>query len=374
MLTGITEIDQGQLKNLMRFAIRRGTNILTFGAAGTGKTEMAMQACTDEDIDYIYLNLSVLEAPDLMGLPCLSEENGHKSTTYALPEMLPRKGTGKEKVLLVDEADKAKPELQNPCLELFQFRSINGKPLDVKAVIATGNLPDEGAFSQPMSHALTNRCAVFRVSCAFEPWREWAVDNSVNNLIVGFLSKNQEYLLQPPPEGDETAYCHPSPRAWTLAARDLDGTMGAKDLTSDVDFQTLLVAGRVGQGAAVKFKVWLEHYRFIEPIIDALAKNGTKPDTSKMTIDRQLVCALGAVGRMMAATKEEHKGNKDAHKKEVHKVTSNVMDWLKELPSEFQIAAVKSTLSMKVIQDFELTKIKPFMDAYLKIRQALKQD
>jgi len=372
MLTGITEIDQEQLKSLMRFTIRQGSNLLTFGPAGVGKTELAMQSCHEEEIDYIYLNLSVLEAPDLMGLPMIDEEHG--TTAYALPEILPRAGVGKPKVLLVDEADKAKPELQNPCLELFQFRSINGKPLNVKAVIATGNLPDEGAFSQPMSHALTNRCTVFRVGCSFEPWREWAVDAGINNLIVGFLAKNQEYLLQPPPEGDETAYCHPSPRAWTLAARDLDGTMAAKDLTSDVDFQTLLVAGRVGQGAAVKFKVWLEHYRFIEPIIDSLAKNGTKPDISKMTIDRQLVCALGAVGRMMAATRDDHKGNKDAHKKEIHKVTSNVMDWMKDLPSEFCIAAVKSTLSMKVIQDFELTKIKPFMDVYLKIRQSLKQD
>jgi hypothetical protein len=371
MLTGITELDQGQLKTLMRFTIRQGTNLITFGPAGCGKTEMAIQACSDESIDYVYLNLSVLEAPDLMGLPMIDNET--KTTTYAIPEMLPRRDSGKPKVLLVDEVDKAKPELQNPCLELFQFRSINGRPLNIKAVIATGNLPDEGAFSQPMSHALTNRCSVFRVGCAFEPWHQWAVDSGINNLVVGFLSKNPEYLLQPAPEGDETAYCHPSPRAWSLAARDLDGTLDAKDATNDVDFQTLLIAGRVGQGAAVKFRVWLEHYRHVDPIIDALSRNGTKPDLSNMTIDRQLVCALGAVGRMMTATRTEHK-TKDAHKKEVHRVTENVMNWINDLPSEFCIAAVKSTLSMKVIQDFELTKIKPFMSVYLKIRQSLKQD
>jgi hypothetical protein len=76
---------------------------------------------------------------------------------------------------------------------------------------------------------------------------------------------------------------------------------------------------------------------------------------------------------MMTATRTEHK-TKDAHKKEVHRVTENVMNWINDLPSEFCIAAVKSTLSMKVIQDFELTKIKPFMSVYLKIRQSLKQD
>jgi hypothetical protein len=370
MLTGIQELDQEDYAKMLRFTIRAGGNLLVLGAAGTGKTEMGMQACEEMGYQYRYLNLSVLEAPDLMGLPVINEEAF--TTKYALPEMLPPKVEDEKPViLLVDEADKAKPELQNPCLELFQFRSINGRPLNIHAVIATGNLPDEGAFSQPMSHALTNRCSVFKLTHAFEPWREWAVGASINPLIVAFLDKNQEYLLQPPPEGDETAYCHPSPRAWTLAARDLNHTTAA----DGVDFQTALVSGRVGHGAAVKFRVWLEHYRHIEPLIDALAKDGTKPDTARMGIDRQLVCAIGGVGRIMAVCKAAPKdaGKKKAHQEKVHKVCQNVMAWVKELPPEFAIGALKSTLNMKVIQDFQLTKVKPFMDAYLGIRQAMKQ-
>jgi hypothetical protein len=371
MLTGILEIDQEDYAKMLRFNIRAGGNLLVFGPAGCGKTEMGMQACDAEGFEYRYLNLSVLEAPDMMGLPMINEQKG--TTAYALPEMLPPKDdTAKPVVLLVDEADKAKPELQNPCLELFQFRSINGRELNIHAVIATGNLPDENAFSQPMSHALTNRCSVYKLTHAFKPWQEWATSVSLNPLIVGFLDKNQEYLLQPPPEGDDTAYCHPSPRAWTLAARDLDNTRSE----DGVDFQTALVSGRVGHGAAVKFRVWLEHYRHIEPLIDALAKDGTKPDTGRMGIDRQLVCAIGAVGRIMAMCKDSPKNSgkkKEEHVKRVHQVTHNVMSWVKDLPPDFCIGALKSTLNMKVIQDYQLTKIKPFMDAYLQIRSAMKQ-
>ena len=90
------------------------------------------------------------------------------------------------------------------------------------------------------------------------------------NYLRHFLSRNTNFLLKKPPEGDETAYCHPSPRAWTLAASDLDGT-GPE---SPIEFQELLVAGRVGTGAATKFKVWLEHYRHIAPMIDALIHDG----------------------------------------------------------------------------------------------------
>lgn len=375
MLTGVQELSQSELKTLMRFTIRQGSNLLTFGAAGCGKTAIAMQACHEEGFKFVYLNLSVLEAPDLMGLPIIDEKD--RTTDYALPKVLPAYRDGeKPVVLLVDEADKAKPELQNPCLEMFQFRSINGRKLNIQSVISTGNLPDEGAFSQPMSHALTNRCSVFKVRCEFVPWQEWAADAGVNPLVVGFLSKNTEYLLRPPAEGDETAYCHESPRAWTLAAKDLDGTAG-DPITSDVDFQTLLIAGRVGQSAAVKFRVWLEHYRHIEPMIDALCKNGTQPNLKDTGIDRQLVCALASVGRIASMCRDEGpkaKSKADEHKKEIHKVTDYVMTWLRNLPSEFCIAAVKSTLSMKPIQDYELTKIKSFMDVYLKIRQAMKAE
>lgn len=372
MLTGIQEIDQETLMQVLRFGIRTGGNVMTFGPAGIGKTEMAMQACAEEEFDYVYLNLSVLESPDLNGLPMIDETGEFPVSRYAPPAQFPLAGRGKKKVLLVDEADKAKPELQNPMLELFQFRSINGTKLDIHAVVATGNLPDENSFSQPMSHALMNRCSVYRVTHAFDPWQEWAVGARVNPLVVGFLSSNTEMLLQPPPDGDDTAYCHPSPRAWTLAARDLDSAAEA-----DVNFQTLLIAGRVGQPHAVKFRVWLEHYRHVEPLIRALVDKGEHPKLQSETLDRIFVCAISGVDAIMKeCRKADGKSGKDKeeHLKRVHQVTGNVMGWLKDLPGEICIGAVKSTLSMKVIQEYQLTKVKPFMDVYLKIRKVIQGD
>ena len=295
MLTNVATIDQAQVMSLYKFAIRAGGNIIILGPAGGGKTEMAMQASNEESFEFVYVNLSVLEAPDLVGLPMIDELT--KTSTYATPKQLPLAGTKSKKVILVvDEIDKAKQELQNPMLELFQLRSINGRPLDVHAVIATGNLPDEGAFSLPISHALTNRCMVYQMQVAFEPFRDHAVESGVNPLVIGFLSRNTDWLLQGKPDGDDTAYCHPSPRAWTQAARDLDL---AKD--EDVDYQTLIIAGRVGTAAAIKFKVWLTHHRHIEPMIDALVKDGKHPNIEGMHIDRVMVTAIAGVNPIAGA-------------------------------------------------------------------------
>ena len=366
MLTNIVEITQDVYQDALRFNVRSGGNLMVFGQAGIGKTEMAQQIAESEGFGVYYLNLSVLEAPDLLGLPIITED---QSVDYARPRFLPVEGkVERPVVLLVDEIDKSKPELQNPLLELFQSHTLNGTKLAIQAIIATGNLPDEGAHSQPVSHALTNRCKVYKLTHSFEPWRQWAQDAGLNALVVGFLSKNQEYLSRPPVDGDPTAYCRPSPRAWSLAARDLDKTTN-KDT---VEFQTMLVAGRVGSEAAVKFRVWLDHYRHVEPIIDKLVADGTKPDLNSMTIDKQLVCAIGAVNAVSREARRTDLKDKAKHNTAVEKAATNVFNWLQTIPTEFQVAAVKSTLSMDIIKQFSLQKIPSVMKTYMEIRKVMR--
>jgi hypothetical protein len=370
-LTGIHEIDQAECKELFRFGCRAATNILVLGPAGGGKTAMAQQAAEEEGFESIYVDLSVLEAPDFIGLPTISAtESGGKIVEYATPKFMPCKDvvdtTKKPYVLIFDELDKSRPELQAPLLEIFHEKSINGRPLHVAGILATGNLPDEGAFSQPISHALTNRCSVYKMALQFDSWQTWAVKAGVNPLVVGFLARNQEFLLQPPPEGDPTAYCHPSPRAWTNASYDLSQA-GDK---ADSVFQVKLLAGRVGIGAATKFKVWLDYYREIEPLVDDLVKNGKNPPD--MQIDRLIVCAISACGQIAATARKagKDKGKKD--REAVTKTTERVMKWLATIQTEYQIAAVKNALDMDMIREWDLTKVPGFMDVINKTRGVLK--
>ncbi len=366
MLTGVQEVDQAQLKELLRFYIRSGKNAITLGPAGIGKTEMSFQAAEEEQYEYCYLNLSVLEAPDLNGLPVIVQEVMDGKTVsfseYAPPRFLPRGGAGKKKVLVVDELDKAKEELQNPMLELFQYRSINGNKFDIHAVVATGNLPDENAFSRTLSHALTNRCALFRVGHSYDPWRDWAVANGVNPLVVGFLSHATEELLVREASGDDTAYCSRSPRSWTNAARDLDCAEGR-----DVDFQSLLVAGRVGQTGAANFKVWLEHYREIAPHVQALVERGEMTvNAESMDLGRLLVFSIGAVDAIMRRTRAP--GDKASKRKSVHEATTRVSKFLNSVSSEIAVCALKSTLNSEVIKEYDMVEAKGFVDVYRKIR------
>lgn len=371
MLTNVFEIDTATYARVLAHNIKTGGNLLAFGQAGTGKTEMAIQEVEAAGFEAQYINISVLEAPDLIGLPVINDQ---MVVDYASPKMLPLKtSTSKPVVLILDELDKGKPEMQNPLLELLQSHSINGRKLAIQAVIATGNLPDEGAHSQPVSHALTNRCKVFKLTSSFEPWADWANMANINPLVIGFLSKHRELLSQPPIAGDPTAYARCSPRSWTQAARDLDTTSSS----DTVDFQTLLVAGRVGMSAAVEFRVWLDHYRHLEPLIDRLVKDGTFPNSDSLTLDRLMVCAIGSVAALARECRAEIKdpATRDLVEKKkevVNRTAKFVFKWLGTITPEFKVAAVKTALTMADVQANELTKIPEVMATYLEIRKSLK--
>lgn len=377
MLTGIFEVDTGNYQKLIEHQAKAGGNLLVFGQAGIGKTEIPFQVARRLNMPTVYWNLSTQEAPDLVGLPIIKEVDGCEVVKYAAPEYMPVKERVKEPVMVVvDELDKAKPDIQNPLLEVLHSRTINGRPLNIGCVVATGNLPDENAFSKPISSALANRCQIYRLKSTFEEWQAWAsADTRLQSgpggaLIVGFLSRNQEYLSQPPVQGDPTAYTRASPRSWTYAAYDLNSAPPG----ADVEYQTIVIAGRVGTDPAAKFRVWLDHYRHIEPLADAIIKSGKLPELNNLTVDRILVLALATCSAIVQTSNKPVKtqADKDKLKKEVQQVTKNVFGYLAQISPEFQIASVKSVLTVELIQNYQLTTIPDVMRVYGNVRQAMR--
>jgi len=365
VLGGIYSINPAVYMDLIHFNVQTGRNLLVFGAAGIGKTEIPIAYANKHKIPFVYWNLSTQEAPDLVGLPMIDPET--KGVVYAPPSYMPVTDRTKEPVIvIIDELDKAKPELQNPLLEVLQFKSINGRPLNIKAVFATGNLPEEHAFSRPVSHALTNRCRVFKLEAELGPWANWAVENRLNSLILGFISKNPEYLSGAP-STDPTEYCRKSPRSWSNAAKDLDFMM--EDKTVTVDQQALCVAGWVGMEPATKFKVWLEHYREIEPLISRVL-DGDRVNPADLSHDKMFILAISSCSRIITETEKikEEKTRIDRAKK----FAGNVAKYLIQLPTEYQYAALKMSLNSDFVIKHKFPEVPNFMEIYRKINSTIK--
>ena len=114
------------------------------GARGVGKTQSIKQVAeelseeTRKKVQFKTVILSVLEAPDLNGMPYIKDG----VTEYGRPHFLPDSGHG---ILFFDEANRANRDIQNALLTLIEDRSINGHKLgDGWVIVLAGNPVNQG--------------------------------------------------------------------------------------------------------------------------------------------------------------------------------------------------------------------------------------
>ncbi len=262
------EVDQEQALNLSKFFIRAQQNLFLFGRRGVGKTHIIMRAAQECNLKVNYINLSVIERPDLAGYPDMNAEGN--VITFKSPAFLPKlESKHPDSIILFDEVDKAPPEVTAPLLEILQFRCINGTPLNVAACLLTGNLASEGAYSNQISSALLDRGSKYILSFNFEKWVDWAKAHNVHDLILGFLRSEPDFACG---ALEDSCYASPSPRGWTQASEAL---VKARELKIvDIETVTQIISGFVGNEAGVRFKIWYEHYRRFEPFIHSLIETG----------------------------------------------------------------------------------------------------
>jgi len=286
----LPEIDQEQALNLTKFFIQSNQNIFLFGRRGVGKTHIAIQAAQQCKLKVNYINLSVIERPDLAGYPDMNMPGDiiNFKSPYFLPPLT--EGHKPDSVIVFDEVDKAPAEVTAPLLEILLFKKINGRPINAVGCILTGNLLNEGAYSNEISTALLDRGAKYILSFNFDKWAEWAKTNGVHDLILGFLRSDPTFACG---KIEESAYASPSPRSWTLASEALLKTKELK--MTDIDSVTHIISGYVGSEAGIRFKLWYEHYRRFEPYVRALIENNNLSlDFSTLAPTEQVVFVVSA--------------------------------------------------------------------------------
>jgi hypothetical protein len=286
----LPEIDQIQALNLTKFFIGAGQNIFLFGRRGTGKTAIAIQAAQECKLRIIYVNLSVIERPDLAGYPDMSVPGDiiNFKSPYFLPPL--QEGKKPDSIILFDEVDKAPPEVTAPLLEILLFKKINGRPINAVACILTGNLLNEGTYSNQISSALLDRGAKYILTFDFSQWIDWCKSNGVHDLILGFLRSDPTFACG---EITDTAYASPSPRSWTLASEALIKTKELK--MADIESVTHIISGYVGGEVGLRFKLWYEHYRKFEPYVRALIDNNNLSfDFSSLAPTEKVVFVVAA--------------------------------------------------------------------------------
>jgi len=173
------------------YLIRRA--VLLEGPTGIGKSEIIQQAARELGIDVKILDLSLLEPPDLLGLPFI--QNG--KTVYAAPKSLPTHGKG---ILLLEELNRASRYVQQPALQLLTARRLNDYVLPDGWVCCAAINPEDDAYQvNPLDPALRSRFLQVLVKAERSAWKEWAQKSGIHRIVLKLVNTYDHIFDELPP-------------------------------------------------------------------------------------------------------------------------------------------------------------------------------
>jgi hypothetical protein len=191
----------GRLLDLARDA---ALPALLVGSHGIGKSEYLEAWARERGMRPYVLDLSLLEATDLTGIPYL--ESG--TTRFAPPATLPPSDTREPTLLVLEELNRCDRSVRQPCLQLLTTRRLNEYRLPEGCFLAACvNPPATGYDVDELDLALASRFVTVHVEPERRAWTAWARQSGVPELLVGFVERYRQAFDSHPP------------RTWTFAGR-----------------------------------------------------------------------------------------------------------------------------------------------------------
>lgn len=218
---------------LLALAHRANVPALLIGPHGVGKSEISEAAAAAMNIEFISRDLSLMEPPDLVGLPQIKDG----ATSFLPPEFLPRE-SGRGGLLLIEEINRAPRYMQASCLELLTSRRLNSYSLPENWLpIACINPKTEGYMVDLLDAALMSRFMRIEVTAATKPWVQWARASGIHPKVI-------EYVENVPNALDESKGGS-NPRSWSYASKTLLAA-GAELLERSPDTIVTALNGIIG--------------------------------------------------------------------------------------------------------------------------------
>lgn len=178
---------------VLKLAYRANRAVLLEGPTGIGKSELVRQVADELGIGFAVLDLSLLEPPDLVGLPVLTDGR----TSWATPSSLPTAGAG---ILLLEELNRADRTVQQPALQLLTARKLHEYELPPGWVPFAAINPEDGEYQvTPLDPALRCRFLQLKVRSDIRAWRAWAARNCPSAAVRKLAAGHDDLLDTVPP-------------------------------------------------------------------------------------------------------------------------------------------------------------------------------
>jgi hypothetical protein len=190
-----------RLEAVLEVAYRARRSVLLEGATGIGKSEIVKAVAEKLGIQTIVLDLSLLEPPDLVGLPRI--EDGR--TAFAVPRVLPQVGAG---ILMLEELNRAERYIQQPALQLLTARRLHEYELPPDWVCFAAINPETGDYQvTTLDRALRARFLELSVRADRASWLAWAQLHGIHSGVVALAQAHERIFDDVPP------------RSWTYVSQ-----------------------------------------------------------------------------------------------------------------------------------------------------------
>jgi MoxR-like ATPase len=190
-----------RVETILELAYRARRPVLLEGGTGIGKSELVVHVAKKLGVQHVVLDLSLLEPPDLVGLPVV--EGGR--TRYALPHVLPREGRG---ILMLEELNRAERYIQQPALQLLSARSLHEYVLPEGWACFAAVNPENGEYQvTPLDAALRARFLQLPVRPDRASWLAWAGGQAIHPAVLAVVREHERVFEGAPP------------RSWTYVSQ-----------------------------------------------------------------------------------------------------------------------------------------------------------
>jgi AAA domain (dynein-related subfamily) len=271
---------------VLDIAYRARRSVLLEGSTGIGKSQIVSEFAKARGLGFVVLDLSLLEPPDLIGLPVM--EGGR--THYACPAELPRDGCG---VLMLEELNRAEIPVMQPALQLLSARRLHAYELPEGWTCVAAINPEDGDYQvNRLDPALRARFLQLSVYADRDTWLGWAARTNVHPVITRLATDHPDIFDQAPP------------RSWTYAS-DLLHVLAPEE-RSNTEFLRVAMRGYLPTSWASLVVEALAKYPALPDIdMDALLGNGGQAVLSKMVADLNNSKRTDAIAMIAAALRRQ---------------------------------------------------------------------